>query len=234
MTATAKRAVGAALYALALGATSVAFSGALSTAAGAAGTSYGGGAPPPPPPTLTSVCDTGAVITSSTVPSTGGTVAGTVGGSTVSVAVPSGDFSGGVQLSITDTSSTAAAPTGDTIVLAFGVNFCINGSKVTGAFGAPVTVTVTDPAIAPGESLFLQTASSLVPITPSSIGNGAFTVTITSDPNFVLVAAAVATPIPGATAPQVAPPPSLSSVPNHARPGVSGPSGSFRHACWWP
>jgi hypothetical protein len=199
MTATAKRAVGVVLRAFAVAATTVAFSVLSSAAAGAAGTGYGGGTPPPSPPTATSFCDTGTVITSSTVLSTGGTVTGTVGASTVSVNVPSGDFSGGVQVSITDTSTTATAPAGDTIVLAFGVNFCINGNKVTGAFAAPVTVTVTDPAIAPGEKLFLQTASGLVPITPASIGTGSFTVTITSDPDFVLVAAAVATPIPGAT-----------------------------------
>jgi hypothetical protein len=183
-----------------VGATSVAFSVALSTSAGAAGTGYGSSPPPPPPATPASVCNAGTVITSSTVSSTGGTVSGAVGASSVSVNVPSGDFSGGVQVAITDTSSTATAPTGDSIVLAFGVNFCVNGSKVTGTFATPVTVTVTDPAIKPGQSLFIQTANGLVPVTPGSIGNGSFTVTITGDPDFVLVSNAVATVIPGATA----------------------------------
>jgi hypothetical protein len=94
------------------------------------------------------------------------------------------------------------APSGDTIVLAFGVNFCVNGSKVTGTFPTPVTVTVTNPAIKPGDTLYIETTGGLVPVTAATISNGSFTFTITSDPAFVLVAPAtpqVATVIPGAT-----------------------------------
>lgn len=87
------------------------------------------------------------------MPARGGTVSGTVDGSTVVVTVPAGDFADGVEVSIIDTSSTAPVPVGDSLVLAFAVNFCVGGSKVTGTFPVAVSVTVTNPAIAPGQRL---------------------------------------------------------------------------------
>jgi hypothetical protein len=128
------------------------------------------------------------VIASSTLGAGGGTVNGTVDGSGVTVSVPSGDFPGGVQVAILDTSSIAIAPTGDSIVLAFGINFCANGAKVTGTFSQPVTVTITNPSIRPGQTLYLQTGSGLTPVT-AQIVNGSLSLTIDSDPDFVLVAA---------------------------------------------
>jgi hypothetical protein len=128
-------------------------------------------------------------------------VTATVDGATVTVDVPAGALpSGGAQVEITDITPVTTIPSGTTLVLAFGVNFCVNGAKFTGTFATPVIVTVTDPAIAPGQTLYVQTATGLVQITPTSISDGSFTITITGDPSFVLVAATTsATVIPGAT-----------------------------------
>lgn len=167
--------------------------------AGAAGSGYTPPPSPSPPPTPVSTCPPGAVIASSDVTAAGGSVSGTVGGATVTVNVPAGAFPSGAQVAITDTTSIAVAPTGTRIVLAFGISFCVNGQKFQGTFSPPATVTVTNPAIQPGQTLYLQTGTTLTPV-QAQITNGSLTFTINSDPDFVLVAASTtATVIPGAT-----------------------------------
>ncbi|HXR53902.1 MAG TPA: hypothetical protein VN793_02530 [Acidimicrobiales bacterium] len=195
-----KRAIGSVLSALGLIAVGLAFSATLAGPASAAGTGYTPAPTPPPTPAPSSVCGAGTIITSSDVGTSGGTVTGAVGGSSVAVNVPSGALPDGTQVAITDTSSTTiTVPNGDTIVLDFGVNFCVNGAKFTGTFATPITVTVSDPAVKPGQTLFVQTPGGLVPVPSASIGTGSFTLTITGDPVFVLVAATNPTVIPGAT-----------------------------------
>jgi hypothetical protein len=192
-----KRAIGSLLCALGLVAVSLAFTATMAGPASAAGDDYTPTPTPTPTPAPTSdICSTSAVVTSANVGPGGGTVSGTVGPSGITVTVPSGDFPTGVQVAITSFTATVV-PSGDAIVLAFGVNFCQNGAKVTGTFPVPVTVTVTNPAIKPGQTLFLATPGGLVPVT-ASIGTGSFTLTITGDPDFVLVAASSVL-IPGAT-----------------------------------
>ena len=194
-----KRTIGSLLAAIGVMVAGSAMFLALAGPASAAGTGYGGaGADSTPTPSTT--CGSGAIVTSADVGAAGGSITGTVGGSTVTVTVPAGALpSTGTQVALTDTAGTAAAPSGDTIVLSFAVNFCVNGSKFTGTFATPVTVTVSDPAIKPGQSLFVLTPSGLVPVS-ATIGNGSFTITITGDPTFVLVTSSTtATAIPGAT-----------------------------------
>lgn len=192
-----KRVIGSLFSAFGLVVVGLAFTAALAGPASAAGTGYVPTPPPVTPPAPSSICSTGAVVTSSTVGAAGGTVSGTVGTSGVTVSVPAGDFSGGAQVAILSTSG-ITVPNPDVIVLSFAVNFCENGAKVTGTFPVPVTVTVTDPAIKPGQTLFIVTPGGLVPVPTASIGTGSFTLTITGDPEFVLVSATT-TVIPGAT-----------------------------------
>ena len=193
-----KRAVGSLLCALGLVAVSLAFTVTMAGPASAAGDDYTPTSPPVTTPTPTpSICSTGSVVTSSDLGASGGTVSGTVGTSGVTVTVPAGDFPGGAQVAITGVTG-VTVPNPDIIVLAFGVNFCVNGAKVAGTFPEPVTVTVTDPAVKPGQTLFIVTPGGLVPVPSASIGTGSFTFTITGDPEFVLVTA-TSTLIPGAT-----------------------------------
>jgi hypothetical protein len=193
-----KRAIRSLLSALGLVAVSLAFTAAMAGPASAADDGYTPtSTPATTPPPAPSICSTSSVVTSSDVGASGGTVSGTVGTSGVTVTVPAGDFPGGTQVAIVSVSG-VTVPNPDVIVLAFGVNFCVNGAKVTGTFPEPVTVTVTDPAIKPGQTLFVVTPGGLVPVPSASIGTGSLTLTITGDPDFVLVAA-TSTVIQGAT-----------------------------------
>lgn len=172
---------------------------ALAGPAGAAGSGYTPPSPPPTSPPTPTTCPAGNVITSLTIPPGGGTVTATVDGSTVTVSVPAGAFPDGAQVAIVEFSA-AVAPTGDTIVLAFGIDFCVNGTKFTGTFSPAATVTVSNPAIRPGQTLYQQIGTTLVPIS-AQISNGSLSFSIDTDPNFVLVTAVgpAATVIPGAT-----------------------------------
>jgi len=194
-----RRVIGSLLSASVLAAVGLAMLVALAGPASAAATGYSPAPPTPPPVAPSTVCGSGTIVTSSDVGPGGGSINGVVGGSTVTVNVPAGAVpSGGVQVALTDTSGIATIPAGDTIVLSFGVNFCVDGSKFTGTFSPPVTVTVSLPAIRPGQTLYEQTANGLVQITPAQIADGSLTITITGDPTFVLVTSS-STIIPGAT-----------------------------------
>jgi hypothetical protein len=172
---------------------------AIATPAGAAGSGYTPPSPPPSNPPTPTTCPAGNVITSLTIPPGGGSVSATVDGSTVTVTVPAGSFPDGAQVAIVEFSA-AVAPTGDSIVLAFGIDFCVNGAKYQGTFSPGATVTVANPAIRPGQTLYQQIGTTLVPLT-AQISNGSLSFSIDTDPNFVLVAAVgpAATIIPGAT-----------------------------------
>jgi hypothetical protein len=174
---------------------------AVAAPAGAAGSGYNPTPPPPTSPPAPTPCPpAGTVISSLTIPPGGGTVSGTVDGSVVTVTVPAGSFPDGAVVAIVDTSPTAVAPTGNTIVLAFGIYFCVNGAKFTGTFSPSATVTVTNPGIRPGQTFFEQIGTTLVPYT-AQIVDGTLTLTIDSDPAFVLVTAVgpASSVIPGAT-----------------------------------
>jgi hypothetical protein len=174
------------------------FTVALAGPAGAAGDGYTQQPPPPTTPTPT-ICPAETVVSSTTVGAGGGSVSGSVGGSNVTVTVPAGSFPSGAQVAITTGPAPAVIPSGDVLVLQFGVNFCVNGSKYQGTISPPVTVTVTNPGIHPGQTLYIQEGTTLVPA-QANISNGFLTVTVTSDPDFVLVASSTgATVIPGAT-----------------------------------
>lgn len=192
------------LRVIAMAVLGVGFTMVLASPAGAAGDNYTIQLPPPPTPApipTPTGCPTGTPVVSQSVGATGGTVSAPVGGSNVSVNVPAGAFPNGVLVVITLGPAPAVVPVGDALVLQFGVNFCVNGVKYQGTISPPVTVTVSNPAIHPGQTLFIQEGSSLVPV-QATISNGSLVVTVTSDPNFVLVAASAApgaTAIPGAT-----------------------------------
>jgi hypothetical protein len=167
--------------------------------AGAAGSGYSPAPPTSPTPTP-SGCPSGTVVTSLNLPAGGGSVSAPVGGVNVTVTVPAGSFPAGAQVAIIDTSTIAIAPTGDTIVLAFGVDFCVNGAKFTGTFSPPATITVADPAIKAGDTLYQQVGSTLILLPNVQVSNGSLTFTIDSDPDFVLVTATTTGGlIPGAT-----------------------------------
>jgi hypothetical protein len=155
--------------------------------------------PPPTTPPPTPNCPVGTTISSGNIGAGGGTVTGSVDGSNVTVTVPAGTFPSGVQVAITDVSQIVVTPAGTVIVLSFGVDFCVNGQKVTGTFSPPVTVVVSNPAIKAGDVLYEFVGDTLTPYA-ANVSNGQFTITVDSDPSFVLVASSSPTAaIPGAT-----------------------------------
>jgi len=147
------------------------------------------------------------VLTTQTVQPSGGTV--TAGG--VSVTVPAGDFTSASQVVVTQgtPSDLTGVPSGSTPVLAIGVSFLQNGSKVTGTFPTPISVTITNSAITSADQLewFDSSTSTFEPasqdpdIQDISVSNGTVTFQVTADPYLALVqtAAAAATAVPGAT-----------------------------------
>jgi hypothetical protein len=179
------------------------------TPAFGAGTGYGGGGgggggtgtTPGAPPGFTTV------LTSQTVQPSGGTVS--AGG--VSVDIPAGTFSVPTEavLSQGSTSSITGLPAGATGVLAIGISFLQNGTKVTGTFPSPVKVTISNSSVSSADSLYVYDASSggYIPasqdpdIADISVANGTVSFEITADPYLAVLhtASTASSTVPGAT-----------------------------------
>ena len=177
---------------------------ATSPAAFAAGTGY---APTESAPGGSAAGLPGTVVTSTTISPSGGSVSGTVGGSTVTATIPAGAFADPVQAVLTDAAGSGVVPpNGGTSVVTFGVAFYVNGTKVTGAFPA-VTITVTSASITAGSTVYLVVGASLQAVSGASVTNGSATFSITSDPVVEIAAASTSSlPITGATSVQTGKP----------------------------
>lgn len=161
----------------------------------AAGTGYvgGGTATPAAPSGFTNV------ITSQTVPTTGGTVASPYRNGQLSVKVPAGDFTGPVDVSVTAPTTTSVA--GE--VLALDLSFSVNGSAVKGALAQPIVFTITSPDIKVGDVVDLWNGTKWVTYTNATVADGSATITLTSDPAFAIstTSAPASTTVSGATTP---------------------------------
>jgi hypothetical protein len=177
-----------------------------STAAGAAGTGYGTATPPPG---ASSVGFT-TVVASQVVGASGGTVQGTESGATATVDVPAGALpSGGEVVLSSGPPSAVAVGGGRTVVVGFSVAVLNQetGQPLTGTFAHPLTLTLTDPAIVPGDTVVILTGpGQLSPVSGATVTNGSAVVAFDSDPNFAVVAGSVSaaptptsTTVPGAT-----------------------------------
>lgn len=155
----------------------------------AAGTGYGPTAPQAP----TAPGGFNTVVTSQTLPVTGGSVTATSSGAKLLLSVPPGDFPKPVQVTVL---APPTPPPGSQ--LAFGISFALGGQAVSGTLPKPVTFTITDSSIKAGDVVVEWNGSSWVRYAGATASNGSVTITLTSDPAFAVEAAAVQ-PVPGAT-----------------------------------
>ena len=126
------------------------------------------------------------------------TVTGTSGNSTATVTVPAGDTSlVGATLSLysLNTAQLPTAPNGSSLVDAFSISWqTANG--VTPTATLPVSISITDPSVKPGDIVYeLNSTGSLVPVPTSdvTIVGDVVTITFTTDPTFVIAAPSTST-----------------------------------------
>jgi S-adenosylmethionine hydrolase len=109
-------------------------------------------------------------------------------GVSASVSVPAGALPAGTVLSVypvvNKTALASQVTAGQSYVASFAVSWqAPNGTTPTAS--APITMTIVDPAITAGETVYLLTANGLV-AAGSATANGTVTITFTSDPVFVV------------------------------------------------
>jgi hypothetical protein len=185
-------AIGVAAAASVLGTATAFAAGSGYTPSGGTGT----GAPAGVPGGFTSVLTTG------TVQPSGGTVTGSDNGDTVTVTVPAGALTQAAQVVLTagDVSQIGSAgQAGKDAVVAVGISVMVNGTKFTGTFPTPITVTIAG-NFASGDEVVVYDPSTAgwSPVPGATIANGTATFEITSDPD-VAVLASTSSAVSGAT-----------------------------------
>lgn len=155
----------------------------------AAGGGYG-------PTTSPSTAPSGftTTVASQTVPTTGGTVKASYNGQQLSLALPAGDFTAPVQVTVTAPST---PPSG--AVTAFAVSFSVNGKVVSGTLAKPVTFVINNASVKAGQIVEIWNGTTWAKYTNATVTNGSATITLTSDPTFAVATATSPSTVPAAT-----------------------------------
>ncbi len=156
---------------------------------GNGGAGGSGGAPTiAPPPSGLPTSDFGppnSVTTSSTLTTT---VTQNAGGSSITVSVPAGALPSSTTLSVyplTNISDLAASvPAGKSYVLSFAVSW-VTPSNTSPRSSTPLTVTITNPNIKAGDTIYELTSTGIVAVGTASV-DGSARLTFSSDPVFIL------------------------------------------------
>ena len=144
-------------------------------------------APPPTNETVpASTFGTPTSVTTSSTTST--TVSETSGGASETITVPAGALPSGTTVSVYPVTNTAPlvaqVPTGSSYVLSFAVTWeAPNGTSPTAT--TPITMTITDPSIVAGDTIYEVTSAGLVAV-GTATANGTVTITFSSDPTFLV------------------------------------------------
>ena len=164
-------------------------------------------APTPTPPAGVSAGALGTP-TSGVVTSTATKVTLTSGSTSAAVNVPAGALPVGTALDIypiTNSSSLASSiPSGQSYLVSFAVAWKSPSGTVPAAT-SPITMTITDPAIVAGDSIYELTSTGVTKVGTASV-NGSVTVTFTTDPTFVVAKSTSTTPTTTTTTTVVATP----------------------------
>ncbi len=159
-------------------------------------TGGGGGSPPtgptnaPAPITATVPATTFGMPTSITASSTTSlTLTQTSGGASEAILVPAGALPSGTTVTVYPVVETAPlvaqVPAGSSYVLSFAVTWQAPDGTSPNAT-TPITVTITDPDIVIGDTIYETTSTGLVAV-GTATANGTVTITFSSDPTFLAV-----------------------------------------------
>lgn len=114
----------------------------------------------------------------------------TAGGASVDLSVPAGALPAGTTLSIAAVKDAVAlkseVPAGQSYVTSFAVSWVAPDGAVPEA-SKPITMTITDPAIKAGDTIYALTSTGIRAVGTATI-NGQATVMFTTDPAFVVAA----------------------------------------------
>ena len=145
-----------------------------------------------------------SVVTTVTIQPSGGTVTATIDGTTITITVPAGAFSQPTQVVVTSGDVAqigSAGVTGKSAVLAFGISFLVNGQPLTTTFPTPIGVKAAGNFASTDELVVYDTTTGAwTPVAGATVTNGTMSFTISSDPDFAVLASN-AQPVPGATTP---------------------------------
>ncbi len=153
----------------------------------------------PAPPVLSS--SSYGTPASSSVNSSGGvttvTNTGSATGSSATVTVPAGALPVGTTVSVypvvQSSEVTAQVPANNSYVISFAVSWeTTSGTSPTSL--APITLTITDPSIKKGDTIYELTANGPVAVGVAS-ADGTATITFTTDPTFIVTTPKIATSI---------------------------------------
>ncbi|MGC1239406.1 MAG: Ig-like domain-containing protein [Acidimicrobiales bacterium] len=176
------------------------------TVTASAAPSGGGGTPPTtnaPPPSGIAASSYGIPVSGSVSSSAPLNVTLTSGSSTDAVSVPSGALPAGTVVSVYPITTTSALlpliPSGQTYLASVAVTWELSGTSP--AATSPVTLTITDPSIAVGDTVYELNSAGALASVGTATTSGSVTVTFSSDPVFVITSAtAKVTPPPVVTA----------------------------------
>lgn len=147
-------------------------------------------APTPPTPTGLPPSDFGTPVSVTTQAGTPTTLTDAAGGATASLVVPAGAFPAGTTVDLFPVSVPAplahAVPAGQAYVASFAVTWAAPGGGTASA-SVPLRLTIDDPAIAAGDTVYEVGPHGLVAVGRATT-NGTATITFIADPIFVVVA----------------------------------------------
>ena len=147
-------------------------------------------APTPPTPTGLPPSDFGTPVSATTQAGTPTTLTDAAGGATASLVVPAGAFPAGTTVDLFPVSVPAplahAVPAGQAYVASFAVTWAVPGGGTASA-SVPLRLTIDDPAIAAGDTIYEVGPHGLVAVGRATT-NGTATITFIADPVFLVVA----------------------------------------------